>query len=283
MMYMYISTLSCQTCKTRYKILRITSLWSYFMFYRVHTRVYTACAFHCILFYTYRMGKMTSIVPLPLLVKWLIGKTLLDSRDTGLVQRWVGQLEISMTQCVTILHLSPFFLLPCSFYFSTFSPIPSPSIVLVSSPYYKFPSLSLKLLLQGDLSRLAQHNLVYYRDRHKAHAHPIMPRSKDTDSDTMAPFNMNLLSIPSALITPVSCVNQSRSMKDLHKLGESEKVVIQLLVHVMKNSVMMLLFSNQSFVYLLSITQRNKLQEFMLVKSFLHFHKVNIQYLQCIS
>ena len=97
--------------------------------------------------------------------------------------------------------------------------------------YFLLPPsfLAANSLLQEDLGCLTRHNRVYYRDRHKARARPIVPRSKDTDSDIVAPFNMNmnLLSIPSALITPAPCINQSRSMEDLHKLGEGEKVVIQ--------------------------------------------------------
>ena len=68
----------------------------------------------------------------------------------------------------------------------------------------------------------------------ETHPSSDVARMPATDSDTVTPCNMNLLSIPSALITPVSCIKQSKSMEDLHKLGEGEKVVTQL-VHVMKN------------------------------------------------
>ena len=65
---------------------------------------------------------------------------------------------------------------------------------------------------------------VYYRG--KAHVRPVVSQSKDTDFDVMmTSFNLNLLTIPSALITRAPRVSQSRSMDDFRSVREHEKVV----------------------------------------------------------
>ena len=65
---------------------------------------------------------------------------------------------------------------------------------------------------------------MYYRG--KAHVRPDVSQSKDTEFDVMmASFNLNLLTIPSALITRAPRVNQSRSMDDFHGLSKDEKVI----------------------------------------------------------
>ena len=65
---------------------------------------------------------------------------------------------------------------------------------------------------------------MYYRG--KARVRPVVSQRKDTEFDvTMASFNLNLLTIPSALITRAPRVNQSRSMDDFRHLREDDKVV----------------------------------------------------------
>ena len=58
----------------------------------------------------------------------------------------------------------------------------------------------------------------------KAHVRPVVSQKKDSEFG-MASFNLNLLTIPSALITHAPRVNQSRSTDDFRSLHKDEKVV----------------------------------------------------------
>jgi hypothetical protein len=73
---------------------------------------------------------------------------------------------------------------------------------------------------EGDIGHFTRHTHVYYK--HRARARPVLSRTNDSDSDIVTPYNKNL-SVSSAF-THGSGIHESRSMEDLLKFSDSEKV-----------------------------------------------------------
>ena len=109
------------------------------------------------------------------------------------------------------------FISQCPFFLLLF-PYKSPS---TRSCFYLSSLKSSTPPSQGDIGHFTRHTHVYYK--HRARARPVLSRTNDSDSDIVTPYNKNL-SVSSAF-THGSGIHESRSMEDLLKFSDSEKVL----------------------------------------------------------